>query len=464
MVEEKSASSSEERRTSSRLPVNLRFRYKIINPPDPALGIVHNALTKNLSSNAILFESPTQIPIDTQLEVSLSMPGAQAKTIETTARVARIEKVSASLYDIVIVFENLAVQDQEEIKNRIDRLSIMKILEQINKKEISDLHLTVNSPPMMRDCGVIKPLDNVPLSAEEIQQMVYSILNEEQRQIFDKNKDLDFAFSPFPETRYRVSIYQQRGVTEVVFRNISPVIKSRKELGLPEIIDELCQLRDGIIFISGPTGSGKTTTITTMIDTINRERGGVVLSLEKPIEYIHKNIKALVKQREVGTDVASFAVGLKAALRQDSDVIVVGEVLDSDTIETALQAAETGHLVITSIHATDTLQVFDRIISFFPTQQREFILHRLSHTLRAVINQRLLVHKNGIGRVLATEVCVVTTAVKRVIRNGDFVQLPLIMQTGAQYKMQLLQDCIDHLFGESLISAETYGVYSKKVG
>jgi twitching motility protein PilT len=201
-----------------------------------------------------------------------------------------------------------------------------------------------------------------------------------------------------------------------------------------------------------------------MIDTINRERGGVVLSLEKPIEYIHKNIKALVKQREVGTDVASFAVGLKAALRQDSDVIVVGEVLDSDTIETALQAAETGHLVITSIHATDTLQVFDRIISFFPTQQREFILHRLSHTLRAVINQRLLVHKNGIGRVLATEVCVVTTAVKRVIRNGDFVQLPLIMQTGAQYKMQLLQDCIDHLFGESLISAETYGVYSKKVG
>ncbi len=253
-------------------------------------------------------------------------------------------------------------------------------------------------------------------------------------------------------------------MTEVVSRSITSNIRTREELGLPDVIEDICQLKDGIVIIGGSTGAGKTTTIACMIDIINRKRGGVILSLEKPIEYLHRNIKAVVKQREVGTDVGSFASGLKAALRQDPDIIVVGEVLDSDTIETALQAAETGHLVITSLHATDTVQIFDRIVSFFPLDQRHFIYGRLSHSLKATITQSLLLHKSGIGRVVATEVCVVNTAVRRTIHSGDFTQLPSMIQTGSQYKMHLIQNSIDKLFEKDLISADTYEIYTKKLG
>ena len=235
-------------------------------------------------------------------------------------------------------------------------------------------------------------------------------------------------------------------------------------MGLPDVIEDLCQLRDGIVIIGGSTGAGKTTTITTMIDIINKNRGGVILSLEKPIEYLHKNINGIVKQREVGVDVSSFASGLKAALRQDPDVIVVGEIFDSDTIETALQAAETGHLVITSLHATDTVQIFDRITSFFPLEQRNFVYARLSHSLKATIIQNLLVHKDGIGRVLATEICIINTAVRRIIHSGDFTQLPSVIQTGSKHKMQLIQGSIDRLFEQNLISADTYEMYTKKLG
>lgn len=335
------------------------------------------------------------------------------------------------------------------------------MLEETGKKEVSDVHLTADSPAMVRLHGEIGPLNSNVLSAGEIRQMIYSILSEENKKIFEERKDLDFSFSPSANLRYRVSIYQQRGMVEVVFRNIMPYARSREELGLPDIINDLSQQKDGLIIIAGTTGSGKTTTITTMIDIINRSRGGVILSLEKPIEYLHKNIKGIVKQREVGNDVISFAAGLKAALRQDPDVIVVGETLDYDTIETTLEAAETGHLVITSLHATDTVQVFDRIISFFPLEQRDFIYSRLSHSLRAVIMQKLLPHKNGTGRVVATEVCVVNTAVSRVIRSGNFTQLPSIIQTGAKYEMQTMQGSIDKLFEKDLISSETYEMYSK---
>ncbi|MCX5703453.1 MAG: ATPase, T2SS/T4P/T4SS family, partial [Candidatus Omnitrophica bacterium] len=181
-------------------------------------------------------------------------------------------------------------------------------------------------------------------------------------------------------------------------------------------------------------------------------------------EYIHKNIKGIVKQREVGVDVPSFGVGLKAALRQDPDIIVVGEALDSETIETALQAAETGHLVITSLHATDAVQVFDRIVSFFPPEQRGFVYARLSHSLKAIIIQSLLPHKSGVSRVLATEVCVVNTAVRRIIYSGNFTELPSVMQMGSQYKMYLMQDSIRKIFEQDLISAETYDMYTKKLG
>jgi twitching motility protein PilT len=317
---------------------------------------------------------------------------------------------------------------------------------------------------MVRVYGKIRPLEPelLLLSAGEIEQMVYSILSEPRRHKFENAKDLDFVYSLGTDLRFRVSVYQQRGNVEVVFRIIPSQIKNREDLGLPIIIEDLCKLTDGIIVIAGTTGSGKTTTIATMIDILNRSKGGVILSLEKPIEYIHKNVKGIVKQREVGVDVPSFASGLAASLRQDPDVIVVGEVVDADTIETALNAAETGHMVITSIHAADTLQVLDRIISLFPLEQQAFISSRLSHCLRAIITQALLPHKNGVERILATEVCVANYAIKRTIHDRNFIQLNSIIQSGAQFGMHLLQGSIDKIYEQGLITGETYEIYSKK--
>ena len=452
-----------EGRIESRLPLDIKFKY-IIQSQTEGFGEIRSALTKDLSASGLLFESEKQIPIDTLIKVFIDMPGTPPLTLELEGEVVRIELLPLLKFDIGIHFVRISEEQKEEIKKRIERMDIMKLLERVYKKEISDLHLTVNSPPMVRRYGELEPLYDKPLSSEEIKQMICSILSNEQKKHFEQYKDLDFAFSPSLDIRYRVSIYQQRGKMEVVFRNIMPNIKSRAELGLPEVIDDLCQLKEGLVIIGGTTGSGKTTTITTMIDIINKKRSGVILSLEKPIEYLHNNVKGIVKQREVGIDVPTFASGLKAALKQDSNIIVVGEVLDGDTIETVLQAAETGHLVITSIHSTDTLQVFDRIVSFFPLEQRNFIYARLSHSLKAVITQKLLRQNDGIGRVIATEVCVVNIAVRRIIRSGDFTQLPSVMQTGSQYKMHLMRHSLDKIFEQGLISADTYEMHTKEIG
>lgn len=445
-----------DRRKVPRLPIGIKFKYKIINSNTQDAAAIFSAPTKNISCGGMLFESPEQLPINTELNISLQLPGVITKSVGVQGKVIRLEKLASGGFDIGVVFSDMSNEAKVIINERIERMNILELLKKSNKKEFSDLHLTVNSPPVVRCYGEIKLLNDQPLSKEEIKEMIYSILSDEQKKSFETTKEMDFAFSPFMDARFRVSIYQQRGVIEVVFRNILPDIKTREELGLPAVIDDLSLLKSGIIFISGSTGAGKTTTITSMVDTINRQRSCVILMLEKPIEYLHTNIKSIVKQREVGVDVPTFASGLRASLRQDPDVIVVGEALDSDTIETALQAAEIGHLVITSIHATNTVQVFDRILSLFSASQRDFICARLSHSLKAVINQKLLPHKDRIGRVIATEVCIANTAVKRIIMNKDFIQLSSVMQTGAKYGMNLMQDSVAKLFEQGLISAEIY--------
>ncbi|MFH1191535.1 MAG: PilT/PilU family type 4a pilus ATPase [Candidatus Omnitrophota bacterium] len=451
-----------DRRKAPRISIGIKFKYLVIGSGSQDEKTMLNGVTKNISRSGILFENSSPIPINAELKISLKLPGVLTKDIDLQGKVVRLEKLASGNFAIGAVFSEMSKQTRDLIDERIERLDIFKLLEKVNKKEFSDLHLTADSPAIVRCYGEIKPLNDQPLSGEEIKEMIFSILSEEQKKSFDINKDIDFAFSPFKNSRFRVSIYQQRGATEVVFRNILPDIKTREELGLPEVIDDLALLKNGIIFVSGATGAGKTTTITCMVDAINKQRNCVILMLEKPIEYMHKNIKSIVKQREVGVDVPSFASGLKASLRQDPDVIVVGEALDSDTIETALQAAETGHLVITSIHATDTVQVFDRILSLFPASQRDFMCTRLSNSIRAIINQKLLPHKSGIGRVIATEVCIGNTAVRRTIRKKDFFQLALIMQTSSKYRMNLMQDSINKLFEQGLISAETCETYTNQ--
>lgn len=453
-----------ERRQRARINVRIKFSYEMLEPkerPQPR----RNAVTKDISSRGFLFENESEIPLGARLRANLSLPGSPPHPIEVNAEVVRVERLQElPKFDIGVMFVDLPADIEEEIKQRIERMDILRLLKESAGHKASDIHLTCGSPAMLRIHGKIRPLkpETQPLSAGEIEQMVYSILSRTQRQKFEQAKDLDFVYSLGTDLRFRVSVYQQRGNAEVVFRIIPSQIKSRQELGLPDLIEELCRLTDGIIVIAGTTGSGKTTTIASMIDIINRTRGGVVLSLEKPIEYVHKNIKGIIKQREVGMDVPSFASGLTASLRQDPDIIVVGEVIDADTIETALNAAETGHLVITSIHAADTLQVLDRVISLFSVEQQAFISNRLSHCLRAIITQALLPHKNGIERILATEVCIANYAVKKTVHDRNLMQLNSIIQSSAQLGMRLMQSSIDKIFEQGLITGETYEIYSKK--
>lgn len=452
-----------DRRTYSRLAIELNFKYNILGRDNELSSITHDGITKDISAGGMRFETEEQISIDTQLKILLRVPGVETGEFGILGKVVRIDKlIDTAVYRIGVVFEKITDEQRNQMIEHLERMNIIKLLLEINKEEISDLHLTVNSPPMIRSSGVIKPHGKDPLTAEQIKQMVYSILTDKQKEDFESSKDLDFAFSPIPDLRYRVNIYKQRGATEIVLRNIMPGTKGIEELGLPELVNELCQLKNGIIIIGGTTGSGKSTTIATMIDIINKTKGGVILSLERPIEHLHKNIKAIVKQREVGVDVPTFASGLRAALRQDADVIIVGEILDADSMEAALEASETGHLVVTSLHATDTVQVFDRILSLFPIEARNYFYTRLSHSLRAVIIQVLLPDVSGTGRVLATEVCTVNNAVRRMINAGDFTQLGSVIQTGSQYKMHTMQDSLNMLFEKGLISAETFEAFSAK--
>lgn len=443
------------------LSIELKLQYRILKPSAPPSEMIES-LTKDVDVNGLGFESKEEIPLDTEIEIVIEIPGLTAELLNLKGKVVKIAKAQTGNFVIGINFTAITPEQKSKINQRVERMNIINLLEQAGKKEISDLHLTVNTPPMVRHYGEMQPLSKDPLNEDDLKRMIYSILTEEQKAYFEREKGLDFSYSPSFDLRFRVSVYQQRGIIEAVFRNIMPNIKSRIELGLPEVIDDLCKLKDGIIVIAGSTGSGKTSTITTMVDAINRERGGVILTLEKPVEYLHSNIKGIVKQREVGIDVPSFASGLKAALRQDPDVIVVGEILDADTLETAIQASETGHLLVTSLHAADTLQVLDRILSLFPADQKSFICARLSHSLKAIITQKLLPSKDGSGRVIATEVCIANTAVKRVIHSGDFTQLVSVMQTGSQFKMQLMQSSIDKLYEVNLISGDTYETYTRK--
>lgn len=451
-----------EQRKTSRLSVNINLNY-VVASESGGLGLTCYAVTKNIGASGLLFENDKMIPIDSTLKMSLNLPGIPAKSFKVEGRVVRIEKLFPSLrFDIGINFLNLSDEDKEEFKRRIERMDIITLLDKINEKGISDLHLTANSPPIVRYFGKLKQLEKESLSAEQIKQMLYAILSDEQKKHFEEEKNLEFALSLSPASRYRVSIYQQRGMIEAVFRNIALDIKNRQELGLPDVVEDLCFAKDGIIIIAGTTGSGKTTTISVMMDIINKHRDVVILSLEQPIEYLHVNEKAIIKQREIKVDVPTFASGLKSALRQDPDIIIVGEVLDGETIETALQAAETGHLVITSLHATDSVQVFDRIASLFPPEYRSFIYSRLSHSLKAIVTQKLLPCKTEAGRVLATEVCVGNTAVRRIVSSGNFTELPAVIETGRDFKMQLMRQSVTSLYEKDLITSEVYQMHMPK--
>lgn len=341
-------------------------------------------------------------------------------------------------------------------------MDLKSLLEFAIEKNASDLHITENAPPILRIDGKLMFTDFNKLSRNDTKKMVYDILSDEQKKTFEKNLELDLSFTLPGIQRIRVNVHMQRGSVEAAFRLVSLKIRSIRELGLPLVVEDLARRPSGLVLITGPTGVGKTTTLAAMVDLLNNEKEYLIVVIEDPIEYLHTNKKSVIKQREVYSDTHSFAEALKHALRQDPNVIVVGEMRDLETISTALTAAETGHLVLATLHTPDASQTIDRIIDVFPPYQQKQIMVQLSNSLQGVVAQRLLPRKDKSGRVVATEIMTANSAIRNLIREHETEQLLTLIQTGSRYGMRTMDKSLHELYDKGIISYETAISYAKE--
>ncbi len=331
-----------------------------------------------------------------------------------------------------------------------------ELLKRMLEMEGSDLHLTTGTPPQVRVSGALQPLDLPPLNAAETKQLAYSVMTDAQKHRFEETLELDFSFGLKGVARYRANVFNQRGATAAVFRIIPFEIKSFQQLNLPPVVAKLCDKPRGLILVTGPTGSGKSTTLAAMIDKINTERHEHILTIEDPIEFVHQHKSCIVNQREVHADTRSFTDALRAALREDPDVVLIGEMRDLETVEAALRIAETGHLTLATLHTNSASSTINRIIDVFPSHQQSQIRAQLSIVLEGILCQSLLSKMGGMGRAMAMEILVPNSAIRNLIREDKIHQIYSAMQSGQdKYGMQTLNQCLATLHLQRQITLET---------
>ncbi len=333
--------------------------------------------------------------------------------------------------------------------------TIYDLLKVMIEKGASDLHITTGSPPRLRIDGKLIPLDHEPLTPVETKNLAYSILTDAQKHKFEENNELDLSFGVKGLSRFRGNIFMQRGAVAGAFRTIPFEIKTFQDLGLPEVVNDLVKRPRGLILCTGPTGSGKSTTLAAMVDRINSERFDHIITVEDPIEYLHGHKKCLINQREVHADTASFKAALRYVLRQDPDVVLIGEMRDLETIEAALTVSETGHLTLATLHTNSAVQTINRIIDVFPPHQQEQIRVQLSFVLEGILSQQLIAKKSGKGRALAIELLVPNAAIRNLIREDKIHQIYSMMQTGqGKFGMQTMNQSLVELYAKGHISYE----------
>lgn len=331
-------------------------------------------------------------------------------------------------------------------------LRIELLLEEVVKKKASDLHLQVGLPPMLRVDGTLLPVAGAPVLTEDaVESLIFAILDDEQKQILLKDKEFDFSFAFGDLGRFRVNAFHERGNLAAALRLIPNELLSTEQLGLPKVVDSFAKYPRGLVLVTGPTGSGKSTTLAALIDKINNERATHIITIEDPIEFTHKSKKSVVVQREVHYDTFSFSAALRSALRQDPDVVLLGEMRDLETIAAAITIAETGHLVFATLHTNSAAQSIDRMIDVFPPHQQPQVRAQLSNILMAICSQRLVPTIGG-GRVAAAEILVATPAVRNIIREGKSHQLDAVIQTGAEHGMQSMDKTLVQLIHSGTIT------------
>ncbi|MEM7481378.1 MAG: type IV pilus twitching motility protein PilT [Acidobacteriota bacterium] len=320
----------------------------------------------------------------------------------------------------------------------------------------SDLHVTTNAAPQIRIDGVLKALNAPPMSPTETKQMAYSILTDNQKHRLEEDLEIDFSFGIKGLARFRANVFHQRGAIAAAFRRIPYEIRSFRELGLPTVVEKLCEKPRGLVLVTGPTGSGKTTTLASMLDKVNRERSEHIVTIEDPVEYLHSHKKCIVNQRELNADTHSFSNALRSALRQDPDVVLIGEMRDYETVEAALRIAETGHLTFATLHTNSAAQTINRIIDIFPAHQQGQIRVQLSFVLEGIMCQSLLPRAGGQGRALAMEILVPNSAIRNLIREDKIHQIYGMMQAGqSRFGMQTFNQSLASLYFRRTISLPT---------
>ncbi|HSX03063.1 MAG TPA: type IV pilus twitching motility protein PilT [Candidatus Saccharimonadia bacterium] len=331
-------------------------------------------------------------------------------------------------------------------------LKIEVLLEQVIRFDASDLHIQVGLPPMLRVDGGLRPIEDAPkLEEADVEHLVFSILDDDQKEILLKDKEVDFSFAFGTYGRFRVNAFHERGNIAAALRLIPAKIRTLEELQMPKVLQDFTKFPRGLVLVTGPTGSGKSTTLAAMIDKINTERASHILTIEDPIEYAHESKKSIVVQREIHYDTYSFAAALRSSLRQDPDVVLIGEMRDLETIAAAVTIAETGHLVLATLHTNSAAQSIDRMIDVFPPHQQQQIRVQLAGMLQGVVSQRLVPGIGG-GRVVAAEILVVTGAVRNIIREGKTHQLDAVIQTGADFGMQSMDRQLVQLIQQGKIT------------
>jgi twitching motility protein PilT len=335
-------------------------------------------------------------------------------------------------------------------------LSLSDLLKKLIEVGGSDLHLTTNTPPQVRVDGHLRPVDGLrSLTSADTKALAYSVLTDAQKHRFEENLELDFSFGVRGLSRFRANLFNQRGAVGAVFRAIPYEIKSFDDLGLPPVVSNLCDRPRGLILVTGPTGSGKSTTLAAMLDKVNRERHEHIVTIEDPIEFLHSHKSCIVNQREVGADTRGFAEALRTALRQDPDVVLVGEMRDLETIESALRIAETGHLTFATLHTNSAASTINRIIDVFPSAQQAQIRAQLSLVLEGILCQSLIARADGRGRAMALEILVPNPAIRNLIREDKVHQIYSMMQTGqGKHGMQTFNQSLATLYHKRLISVE----------
>jgi len=335
-------------------------------------------------------------------------------------------------------------------------VSLHQLLKTMTEMGGTDLHVTTNTAPQIRVDGKLRPLDLPPLSAVDTKQLAYSVLTDAQKHRFEENLELDFSFGIKGLARFRANVFMQRGAVAAVYRTIPYEIRGFSELGLPPIIAQICDKPRGLVLVTGPTGSGKSTTLAAMLDKVNSERHEHMITIEDPIEYLHQHKKCVVNQREVHADTHSFSNALRAALREDPDVVLIGEMRDLETIESALRIAETGHLTFATLHTNSAAQTINRIVDVFPAHQQPQVRAQLSLVLEGIMCQSLLPRASGTGRALALEIMVPNAAIRNLIREDKIHQIYAAMQTGQERSgMQTFNQCLASLYFQKKITLQT---------